>query len=394
MIKWATKRLVQSRIKDWEQTERQLVRTRYGLLGGWVSIVVNAVLSLVKAGLALLTGSLSLAADAIHSLSDAGTSLVIVISFRAAGKPADERHPFGHGRMEAVATLVISILIVIAGFELGKSGFTRLTEPGDFQFSWLAVVLIFLSVFIKEALARMSFQLSDMIGSTALEADSWHHRLDAISSVLVIVAFFGQKMGLLWIDGAMGLLISVMVVYTGFKIARDGIDELLGKPPSDALIAEIKALVSEIPEVMDVHDLIIHQYGSSKVISMHISVPDTLSLKAGHAVSEAAADMVNERFCTHTTVHLDPIPKDDPEYSGMESFIRIILDGLSQELSFFDLRIEGAEMEKQVVLELRAPKGMDGKAQEEYSRVLEKRLMQAYPGVKEVSVNIGATFAF
>lgn len=394
MIRRLTKKLVKSRIKDWEQIERQQVRTRYGLLGGWVSIVINTALSLLKAGLALLTGSLSLAADAIHSFSDAGTSLVIIISFRAAGKPADVDHPFGHGRMEAVATLVVSLLIVMAGFELGKSAFGRLFHPGEFQFSWLAVILILMSVFVKEGLARMSFELADMIGSTALEADSWHHRLDAISSVLVIAAFAGQKIGLHWIDGAMGLLISGMVVYTGFKIARDGIDELLGKPPSEALIAEIKALVTGIPEVTDVHDLIIHQYGSSKVISLHISVPDTLSLKAGHEVSEAAADMINERFCTHTTVHLDPIPMSDPEYSGMESFIRSILDSFSHDLTFFDLRIEGEKRKKRVLLELRAPKGMDGKQQEEYSSVLRKRLIQAYSGVKEVKVNIGATFAF
>jgi len=302
-----TKWLVKTQIKDWQQVNTQSVRTRYGVLGGWMSIWLNVLLSIVKALLGVFTGSISLIADAIHSLSDAGTSIVIVVSFKMAEKPPDDNHPFGHGRMEAVATLIISLILILVGFELGKNAFERILHPRHFEFSWLAVSIILVTIIMKEGLARLSRELAKMIDSSALEADFWHHRIDAISSALVIIAFIGQRHGLAWIDGLMGLVIAITIIYTGYKIARNGIDELLGKAPSENLIRDIKKVVSEIPEVLDVHDLIIHQYGTRSFMSMHISVSDKFSLKYCHDLSEIAVAKVNSKFNTYATVHLDPV---------------------------------------------------------------------------------------
>lgn len=183
--------LVKKWIRDWEDIHDQDVRSLYGSLEGWVSIVVNFFLFLLKGVFGFISGSVSLIADAFHTLSDVSTSIVILVSFRISKRPSDASHPFGHGRMEAIAAVIVAVLLLATGIEIFKGALDRIIHPRSFNASWLVICIIASTVIIKELLAQFSRVLAQMIKSATLEADFWHHRTDAISSILVILAFIG-----------------------------------------------------------------------------------------------------------------------------------------------------------------------------------------------------------
>lgn len=385
--------IVHKWIRDWEDKHDQEVRSRYGVLEGWISIGVNFLLFLVKGIFGSLTGSVSLIADAFHTLSDVSTSCVILVSFRMAKKPSDVTHPFGHGRMEAIATVVVAVLLLVVGVEIFRGALGRLLQPKDFEASWLIIGIIVLSILIKELLARFSRELGRLIDSPALEADFWHHRTDAISSVLVIVAFLSQRLGLPHMDGAAGVVVAGMIVYTGWRIAQKGVDNLLGVQPSKEFVQKVKKAVRDFPEIIDVHDLIIHQYGQMIVMSFHIQVSDRLSLKKAHALADDVGKKIDEKFHTHTTIHIDPINTSDPEIRKMGDFVKKFLDKLDGKATYHDLRTVGEEGMKNILFDLSVDPGMKDKEIECLKQELQAALLNAFPSVTEVVVKVEPKYA-
>lgn len=379
-------------IRDWEDSHDPEVRNRYGSMEGWVSIVVNFVLFVVKGVFGVLTGSVSLIADSFHTLSDVLTSVVIVASFRMAKKPSDASHPFGHGRMEAIAAVVVAVLLMVVGVEIFKSSVDRILHPKDFDASWLVIGIILSTVIIKELLARFSRELGRMIRSTALEADFWHHRSDAISSVLVALAFFGQRFGFPHLDGPAGIIVAVMIAYAGWEIAKKGIDDLLGANPSNDLVQRVKSTVREFPDVLDVHDLIVHQYGQATVLSFHIEISDEHSLKFGHTLVEKVEIVINEKFHTHTTVHLDPVNLRDPELKEIGAFLKNWFNEGEGNVSFHDLRTVGEEA-KTVRIDLVIDPKMKDNEIGELERALREALIDAFPSVVGVDVEVEPRYA-
>jgi cation diffusion facilitator family transporter len=380
-------------IRDWEDGRDPEVRNRYGSMEGWVSIVVNLVLFVVKGLFGILTGSVALIADSFHTLSDVLTSVVIVASFRMAKKPSDASHPFGHGRMEAIASVVVAVLLTVVGVEIFKSSVDRILHPKDFDSSWLVMGVILSTVVIKELLARFSRELGRMIESTALEADFWHHRSDAISSILVVLAFLGQHFGFPHLDGPAGIVVAVMIAYAGWEIARKGIDDLLGANPSDDLVQRVKSAVREFPDVLDVHDLIVHQYGQEMVLSFHIEISDEHSLKYGHALADRVQKTINEKFRTHTTVHLDPIDMRDPELLSVRHFLGEWLDKYKERVSFHDIRLIVEDGGKQVFLDLVIDPKLKDREIKALENALRDALIEAFPGITDVVVEVEPKYA-
>ena len=385
--------VVRNRIQDWENIHDQGVRSRYGVLEGWVSIGVNLVLFILKGGLGMLTGSVALIADGFHTLSDVSTSVVIVASFKMAEKPSDASNPFGHGRMEAIATVVVAVLLVVVGIEVFKGAVGRILHPRGFNASWWIVGIIFFTVVIKELLARFSRELGRMIGSTSLEADFWHHRSDAISSVLVILAFLGQRLGIPHLDGVVGVAVAGMIVYSGWEVARRGMDDLLGKKPSDELVRSVKSAVWNFPDVLGVHDLVVHEYGQVRVMSFHIQVSDDLSLKEAHTLAERVARVVNEKFRTYTTVHLDPINTQDPEVRKVREFLLTQVDQKKALVSFHDLRVVGDEDSRGVTFDLVVDPTLGSKEAAVLRQGLEEAVLKTFPWVRRVIVEIEPKYA-
>jgi len=242
-------------------------RTRIGKFQGWISVTVNGLMFLLKIAIGLVIGSVSVIADAVHTLSDVISSGVVIWGFNEAEKPADKEHPYGHGRAEYVATLVIAVLLIVAGIEFIESSIDRILHPILIDPAWWMIIAMISTIFIKMIIAHYAEYLSTRIASGTLHADAWHHRTDAISSLLVAVAMISGKFGYSQVDGWAGLGVALFIILAGFGIARSAVDDLIGKPPTVEEIEDIRQLARAVDGVIDVHDIAKNIVGKSKTCS-------------------------------------------------------------------------------------------------------------------------------
>jgi cation diffusion facilitator family transporter len=380
--------LVRHLIADYRDVDNLKVRAKYGSLEAWVSIFINVALFAIKCILALIVHSVSLLADAIHTLSDTGTSIVILIGFKIAKRPADREHPFGHGRMESVATLIVSVLLIVTGFELLRSSFERILHPKVMsgQIGPVLVVIIVGTILIKELLARFARELSVMAKSKTLEADFWHHRSDALSTVLVLVAMAGSYYGYNYIDGVMGMGVALIVMYSGYVIARDAISPLLGEKPKEELIREIETLSRRVPGVLGVHDVIVHRYGQVNLISLHVEVSADEPIEKLHDISEQVEAILDRNLGGTAVAHIDPLSRSHPRYDEIHGLLKQTVAENNQILSFHDLRITGenpVRMSFDITLEQIV-------AQEQVVQLKETLIAQLQGQLRDVEIEIKA----
>ena len=269
-----TQWIVSKFIKDYQKVSDLKVRSQYGSLEGWISIVINVVLFAVKIVTGLAINSVALIADAVHTLSDSATSVVVIVGFKIAKKPSDKEHPFGHGRVEPVATLIVSVLLFVAGVELLEKSVHSIFNSHATTASFGVILLITGTIFIKELMARFSYVLGDMIDSKALKADALHHRTDAISTVLVVVALIASHFGFSRIDGIMGACVSLIIFYSAYEIDKEAVNPLLGEAVSKETLKEIERIAKSHEGILGVHDIIFHKYVQTSVISLHVEVSD------------------------------------------------------------------------------------------------------------------------
>ncbi len=322
------------------------VRARYGTLEGWVSIVVNAALFAIKTLIGISIGSVSLIADAIHTLADSATSVVIVIGFRMAGKPSDREHPFGHGRMEPVATLVVAVLLVVSAVELLEKSVHAIIHPSSCATSLWIILLIVGTIIVKELMSVFSYELGDMIDSQALKADALHHRCDALSTGLVVVALIAARFGYDRVDGVMGAFVSLVILYSAYAIAKEAINPLLGEAPSKETLEEIESIAKKHAGVLGVHDIICNKYGPTTIVSLHIEVSDKEPVFEAHTLSEAVEEDIARKTGGTVVAHIDPINKDHPQYAAIAQAISAIVGNDPRVHSFHELRIIGRDPER------------------------------------------------
>ncbi len=282
-------------------------RSRIGRIGSWVGLTGNIMLTLLKLIFGLLTNSLALIADAVHSASDIFSSLIVLIGFLMAGKKADSEHPHGHGRTEYLAGLVIGLILIGAGGAFIYSAYNRLAGEVISSPSIAAIIAVIFAIILKEFMYYFSVRLGRLIDSDTLEGDAWHHRSDSLSSGLVLVALFGSYFGLYALDAYLGIFIALYIAYTGLKILRNSSSRLLGKAPAHELHEEVINCAREVEGVVDAHRLEMHDYGSWKVITIHVEVNGYLSLDEAHIIAQQVEDHICNRFHCKTIVHLDPV---------------------------------------------------------------------------------------
>ena len=343
-------------IKDYQAINKSAVRSQYGILQGWLSIVINLILGIVKLIIALLIGSLSLLADAIHSLSDMVTSFILIISFYWGQKPSDHEHPFGHGRIEQIGALIMAVLIGVTGIELVKAGVERVINPMTVEPSIAAFIILLLTVIIKEILSKISNYYGLKIQSIALEADAWHHRTDSISSILVIIAMIATQYGILSADGIGGIVIGIFIIYISVDISRRTGMQLLGTRPSPELFANVESLVKEFKSVRAIHDMVCHEYGPQKVITFHLEIPDYFKLSEAHTIVEKIENKIFEQMQIQATVHLDPVLPVIKNRNKIEKVLRSIISANDDLLNFHELRLIGEEDFATLVLDIETKK--------------------------------------
>jgi cation diffusion facilitator family transporter len=327
-------------------------RTRLGMLEGWVSTVVSLLLAVVKGWLGLVSGSVSLLADATNNLTDMGCSLVVAFGFQWSRKPSDEEHPFGHGRIEAVATLVLSIALLVVGAEVAKSGLDRLLDPKPVNAPVWLLAAVGATVVLKIWMAIFARRLARMSKSHVLEADAWNHFFDIAATLLVVVALLSSKMGWSAVDGWTAIGVALFIFATGVKYAREAVDILLGKKPDPEELDTIHRVVEEVDGVLGVHEIMVHQYGDVKMVSFHIEVPATLSVIKAHYIAERAEDAVESQMEWRALAHVDPVDRSHPLFEELQLALISHVQEDPELVDFHDLRASGETQPYQISFDI------------------------------------------
>jgi len=317
------------------------VRAKYGFLQGAVSIIVNTALAVLKFLLGWMTNSIALMADAFHTGSDVLTSAVVLIGFWTARKPADKEHPYGHERIEPIATLVISLLLIWVGIHFARASYGRLRESHIVTWSAVAFGFMIFSAVAKEWMARFAFAIGKLIQSDMLKGDAWHHRSDAIASALVAFSMIATSFGYKSIDSFFGIGIAILIMCTGFDLLRSTVSVLLGKAPSQDVINRIIRAGLSVDGVEQVYDINVHEYGNHKVISLHVRIPGEMDTTRSHHLASLVENAVSDSLNASTVVHVDPSESTQsiPERKAVEDELTRIVIRYPSVKSFHGLTV-------------------------------------------------------
>ncbi|MBA7641629.1 Manganese efflux system protein MneP [subsurface metagenome] len=282
-------------------------KTSIGYLEGTISIILNTLLFGLKYWVGIKTFSIAIVADAWHTLSDSLTSLVVIIGFKVSSKPADKKHPFGHGQVEIVSSVIIGTMLAVVGFNFLIASIQRFINHQSASYGNLAVIVFIISVIVKEGLAQFSIRAGKKINSQSLIADGWHHRSDALVSFLVLVGIFTGKY-FWWVDSIMGIAVSLVIFYTTYTILKESISTLIGEEPSKDFEAEIRKIVTNsVSHDVKLHHLHSHKYGDNRELTFHIRVPADMKLEDAHRITEELEKRIREKMNIETTIHPEPL---------------------------------------------------------------------------------------
>jgi len=363
----------------------------YALVEGYVSVVLNLALFAIKLTFGLLTGSISLIADAVHTAADSLTSVVVIFSAYIARKPPDREHPYGHGRIEYVAAVVIAVLLGVAGLEFGKESILRIIDPKPISASWIVITVVLATAAVKEWLARFANKLSHLCGNRALAADAWHHRSDAIATVLVALGMVATILGWPIFDGIAGVGVSLLLFKVAYDIAREAVDSLLGQAPSPEDVAEVKRQAKSVDGVRGVHDVVIHNYASNVFISLHVETSAEPSAIDLHQLATQVEKQVAAGGHGSVCVHVDPVDRNHPAYDTVHRVLDELVADDPDLTSFHDLRLVGDAEEFSAVLDLViSPDCRDFPAIQ--GRV-EKAIRKHYPAA-QVVIEVEPTYSY
>lgn len=332
--------LVKKFIKDYENTQDINVRASYGKLSGKIGILCNVFLFIGKFLAGTVSGSVSITADAVNNLSDAASSIISLIGFKMAEKPADEDHPYGHARYEYLSGLTVAVMIILIGFELFKTGFDKVLHPTAVDFSVISAVVLLISILIKLWMSLFNKSLGKKINSSALEATAADSRNDVISSAAVLSASVISHFLKINLDGYMGIAVAVFILYSGIGLVKDTLDPLLGKAPDPELVDYIQNKILSYDGVLGTHDLMIHDYGPGrKFASVHVEMAAEEDVLKSHDV----IDNIERDFLANDSlniiVHFDPIVTKDAIVNDLRSWLLEQVKSIDNRLSIHDLRV-------------------------------------------------------
>jgi cation diffusion facilitator family transporter len=277
-----------------------------GMLEGWISVALNTLLFGLKYWFGRASGSVSMTADAWHTLSDTLTSVVVIVGFLIMARPADKEHPFGHARAEGISAIVIGVLLSVVGASFLLDSVRRLIDSRAAAFSVAAIVVFAVSIVLKEALAQFAFWAGRKIGSRAVSADGWHHRSDAIASALIVVGALAGR-SVWWMDGALGIGVSLLILWAAVDIVRTSASPLLGEAVDSVMEQRVAdAIRREYPGVEDVHHLHVHRYGRNVELTVHVRMPAGMTVEEAHGISQRMEARLADELGIVATVHVEP----------------------------------------------------------------------------------------
>lgn len=274
---------------------------------GIISIIVNTLLFVLKYWAGIVSGSVSLLADAWHTLSDSLSSVAVIIGVKMSSRKADKKHPFGHGRIENLVAILIGVMLAIVAYEFVIESVEKLQNPDNKAiFGTLAIVVTAVSIVVKEGMAQYSFYVARKTGSTSIKADGWHHRSDALSSIVVLAGIFLQKY-FWWIDAVLGICVSLILMVAVYHIIREAVDKLMGQNVPEETIEEVKKIITEtVGNDLKTHHFHIHNYGTHSELTFHIKLPPQMSILEGHDIADKIENNLREKMGVETTIHIEP----------------------------------------------------------------------------------------
>ena len=355
-------------------------RGKVGIVQGWISIVLNLLLFGIKLFFGVVSNSIALIADAFHTLADLASSAAVVFGFKMASKPADTEHPFGHGRAETIAALCIAILIGFAGFEFLKTSIVRLMYIEMIQVNQIIFVVVIITIILKEAMARLSYSLGETINSDTLKADAIHHRTDMFSSVLVLIAFGGAWVGYPKLDAIMGLGVAGLMLYLAYGVARNAIDDLLGKPVDPETIYDIKSIAMQVAGILNVHDIVVHSYGAHRFISLHIEIPEGRSPEHMHEMADQVEKVLADKMAADVVTHVDPVTVSGEEFDKICKIISANIQVMDIKSNFQDLRIVKNQGIESIFFQI--PVSVEFQEKEKFKALCNRDFQQLYPECK------------
>lgn len=348
--------LIKHFIPNASDVKSPAVRQRYGVVSGVVGILCNALLCTAKIAAGLLTGAVSIVADGINNLSDGGSCVVSLLGFKMAGKPADDKHPFGHGRIEYVAGLIVSFIIVLMGVELAKTSLDKIFHPEEISFSWITPAVLGISILVKLWMCFFNRKMGDKIDSAVLRATAMDSLSDVAATSAVLAGFVIGYWARVNLDGYLGVLVALFILYTGASTAKGTLDLLLGEAPDPEFVKQIQQEVLSYPEIIGVHDLIVHNYGPGhSVVSLHAEVPcDVDILKIHDTIDNAERDLKKKLDC-EVVIHMDPIITDDKETNEIHQKLSSIVRLLDSRVTIHDFRMVKGPTHTNLIFDIVVP---------------------------------------
>lgn len=341
-------------------------RKGYGILCGTVGIFLNVALFAAKFVAGLLSGSIAVTADAFNNLSDAGSSVITMIGFKMAGQKPDTDHPFGHGRIEYISGLIVSMIIILMGSELLKSSIDKILSPESSDYGAVTLVILCVSIAVKLYMYFYNSRTAKKIRSAAMAATAADSLSDCVATSAVLVSVIISSVFAVDIDGWCGLAVAIFIMIAGLRAAKDTVSPLLGQKPEKEFVESIEKTVLARPEILGIHDLIVHDYGPGRVmISLHAEVSDRENVTKIHEIIDETEKELSQKLDCHAVIHMDPISADDEEVLSLKEKVGAIITETDPELSFHDFRIVKGEKHTNIIFDLVVPYSKDMRVKDE-----------------------------
>ena len=360
--------LVNKFIKDSTNIESTEVRTRYGMLASVVGIFCNVLLFSVKLTIGLILSSLAVTADAFNNLSDAASSIISFIGVKMAGKPADAEHPFGHGRIEYIAALIVSFLVIEVGFTFFKSSISKILHPEEISFDLVPFVILILSILVKLWMAFFNNKLGKRIDSKVMLATAADSLGDVITTSATVLSIIICHFTSINVDAIAGLIVSAIVIWSGISIAKDTLEPLIGERVPAELYQKITDIVESYDGIVGTHDLIVHNYGPNRsMATIHAEVPNDINIDVSHEIIDKIERDVKKDLNIRLVIHMDPVEMRDEEVLSLREKTSRIVHALDPELNFHDFRVLKENEQRNLIFDLVIP---DSYSEKDANRVM------------------------
>lgn len=345
--------LIKTFVKDNEKVDNIKVRNAYGNLAGAIGIIVNVLLFAIKLSVGLLAGSVAVMADAFNNLSDAASSIITIIGFKLANKPADAEHPFGHGRIEYISALIVSFLVMLVGLQFVKSSLERITNPATVKFEVIPFLLLLVSIFFKLWLSKFNKSICHRINSSALKAAATDALGDVFTSSTVVISFLLAKFTQFPLDGYIGVFVACAIIYSGYGLIKETLNPLLGEAPDQVLVSNISDMVMSYENINGIHDLVVHNYGPGRIMaSIHAEIPSDIDVMTIHHIIDTAEREISKKLNIYLVIHMDPICVDTDEIVDARKVVEDVLKTYPSVKSLHDFRVVGENDIKNLIFDI------------------------------------------